>query len=110
MCPARQDVDNDNTPPYVISSHKQGVEEISYYDRRYLQKLQRLPTNLRQSPDFIAALEAAAGFDFGQGRTELTGNHAAYQKIMGTAKVAKSKGCCCGIRSLQASTAVAIRG
>jgi hypothetical protein len=36
---------------------------------RYLQKLQRLPVNLRQSSDFVAALEAAAGFDFGQGRT-----------------------------------------
>jgi hypothetical protein len=82
---------NDRVPPYVILSHTWGKEEVSYQEMRHLQNLRKLPTNMRQSQDFIAALEVAVGIGVGQGHASDIEARAGYTKIARTAEIALSK-------------------
>ena len=80
---------HDDVPSYLILSHTWGASEVSYQEMRHLQKVEKLPPELRRSVEFLAALEAAAGFDFGHGQS-IT-QRSDYKKILATAAVAKSK-------------------
>lgn len=82
---------NDRVPRYMILSHTWGKEEVSYQEMRHLQNLRKLPTNVRQSQDFIAALEVAVGIGVGQGHASDIEARAGYTKIARTAEIAISK-------------------
>ncbi|KAJ4345822.1 uncharacterized protein N0V89_011957 [Didymosphaeria variabile] len=80
----------DATPPYTILSHTWGDEEVTFEDMRFIQKRKSLPEDLRRSPEFMLAFDAAARLLFPPNRDpeKLAG----YEKIRKTAEIANRRG------------------
>ncbi|KAF3046342.1 hypothetical protein E8E12_002991 [Didymella heteroderae] len=82
----------DTVPPYAILSHTWGSQEITYQEMAFLQKLERLPTELRQDRLYVASLMAAAGLDFSDANEDSIRRRKGFEKIQQTAGIARSRG------------------
>jgi hypothetical protein len=82
----------DIVPPYAILSHTWGAQEITYQEMAFLQKLKRLPAELRQDKLYVASLMAAAGLDFSDANEDSIRRREGFAKIQQTAVIAKSRG------------------
>lgn len=78
-------------PPYAILSHTWGAQEISYQEMAFLQKLERLPVELRQDRLYVASLMAAAGLDFSDANEDTIRRRKGFEKIQQTAVIARSR-------------------
>ena len=83
---------NDDIPPYAILSHTWEAHEVTYQELSFIQKLSRLPDELRQNMLYVASLMAAAGLDFFDANEDSIRNRKGYAKIEKTAQIAKSRG------------------
>ncbi|KAL1604016.1 hypothetical protein SLS60_005608 [Paraconiothyrium brasiliense] len=81
---------DDATPPYAILSHTWGDEEVTFEDMRFIQKRKSLPEDLRSSPEFMLAFDAAARLLFPPNRDPE--KIAGYEKIRKTAEIAYKRG------------------
>lgn len=82
----------DVVPPYAILSHTWGAQEVTYQEMAFLQKLERLPAELRKDRLYVASLMAAAGLDFSDANEDAIRRRRGFEKIEETAVVARSRG------------------
>ncbi|KAF2109382.1 heterokaryon incompatibility protein-domain-containing protein [Lophiotrema nucula] len=83
----------DPKPKYVILSHTWGNEEVTYQEMCWLKKLRSFPTELKANSLFPLIVDASSGgAQLPLTEEEIT-RRAGYEKIVQTAKIAKTEKC-----------------